>query len=247
MDMLKGKVAIVTGSTSGMGKASAILFAKEGAKVVVVGRNVDRGESTAAAIKNNGGDAIFIRADATKEDDVKQLIDETIKTYGKIDVLYNVAGGGKQMPLETDTVENWNTTFDMNVITAFLMTKYAMPYLLETKGSIINTSSVAGVRAVMPNYSYAAANAGVIMMTKTYAKYYAAQGVRMNVIVPGLIDTPIWAQAPAELKKALADEIPMKRMGEAEEIASVALFLASDMSSYVTGQAICVDGAQSIV
>lgn len=251
MELLDGKVAIVTGSTSGIGKASAKLFAKEGAKVVVVGRgfeaSLERGRKVVEEIRADGGETVFIAADATKENDVKHLIEETIKAYGKIDILYNVAGGGKSMPLEKDTLEEWQRTLDVNLISVFLTTKYAMPYLLESKGAIINTSSVAAVKPVLANqYSYSAANAGVIMYSKTLARDYAARGVRVNVIAPGLIDTPIWEQAPKAWFDDLASKLPIKRVGQPEEIAGVALFLASDLASYVTGQVLCVDGGQSI-
>jgi NAD(P)-dependent dehydrogenase (short-subunit alcohol dehydrogenase family) len=251
LGLLDGKVAIVTGSTSGIGKASAKLFAKEGAKVVVVGRgfeaSLERGRKVVEEIRADGGETVFIAADATKENDVKHLIEETIKAYGKIDILYNVAGGGKSMPLEKDTLEEWQRTLDVNLISVFLTTKYAMPYLLESKGAIINTSSVAAVKPVLANqYSYSAANAGVIMYSKTLARDYAARGVRVNVIAPGLIDTPIWEQAPKAWFDDLASKLPIKRVGQPEEIAGVALFLASDLASYVTGQVLCVDGGQSI-
>lgn len=251
MGLLDGKVAIITGSTSGMGKASAKLFAEEGAKVVIVGRgfedSVERGKKVVEEIKAAGGEAVFIGADATKENDVKHLFEETIKVYGKIDILYNVAGGGRSMPLENDTLEEWQRTINVNLISVFLTTKYAMPYLLESSGVIINTSSVAAVKPVLPNqYSYSAANAGVILYTKTLARDYAARGVRVNVIAPGVIDTPIWEQAPKAWFNDLANKLPIKRVGMPEEIAGAALFLASALSSYVTGQVLCVDGGQTI-
>lgn len=251
MSLLNGKVTIITGSTSGMGKASAKLFAKEGAKVVVVGRgfeeSMERGRKVVEEIQAEGGEAILIAADATKENDVKHLIEEVINAYGKIDILYNVAGGGKSMPLEKDTVEQWQLTLNVNLMSVFLTTKYAMPYLLESKGAIINTSSVAAVKPVLANqYSYSAANAGVIMYSKTLARDYAARGVRVNVIAPGVIDTPIWELAPKAWLDDLTSKLPIKRVGQPEEIAGAALFLASDLASYVTGQVLCVDGGQSI-
>ncbi len=251
MGLLNGKVAIITGSTSGMGKASAILFAKEGAKVVVVGRgheaSAERGNQVVEEILKDGGKAILISADATKEEDVKQLVEKTVAAYGKIDILYNVAGGGKSAPLEKDTLEEWQRTLEVNLLSVFLTTKYAMPYLLESKGSIINTSSVAAVKPVLAyQYSYSAANSGVNMYSKTLARDYAARGVRVNVIAPGVIDTPIWQQAPESWMNELVSKLPICRKGRPEEIAGVALFLASHLASYVTGQIICVDGGQCI-
>lgn len=251
MGLLDGKVAVVVGSTSGMGKASAMLFAREGARVVVVGRALDaslaRGNQVVADIAAEGGEAVLIPADATLDADAKQLIERTIATYGQLDILFNVAGGGRSMPLDQDTLENWRHTVDLNLMSVFLTTKYAIPHLLESKGTIINTASVAAVKPVLANqYSYGAANAGVIMFTKTLARDYAARGVRVNVIAPGVIDTPIWEQAPKAWLDSLVEKVPIQRMGQPEEIASVALFLASGLSSYVTGQLICVDGGQSI-
>jgi glucose 1-dehydrogenase len=251
MGLLDGKVAVITGSTSGMGKASARVFAKEGARVIVVGRgyeaSLECGKKIVEEILNDGGKAVLISADATKEEDVIQLIKKTIESYGKIDVLYNVAGGGRSKPLDQDTTEDWEQTLAINLKSAFLTTKYAMPYLVESKGAIINTSSVAAIKPVLANqYSYSAANAGVIMFSKTLARDYAAKCVRVNVIAPGVIDTPIWEQAPKAWFNELVNKLPIQRVGKPEEIAGVALFLASDLASYVTGQVICVDGGQSI-
>ena len=227
------------------------MFAAEGAKVVVVGRghaeSLERGQAVVEQIHAAGGEAVFVAADATKEDEVQALIDTTIATYGRLDVLYNVAGGGRSRPLDQDTVEDWQRTLDVNLMSVFLTTKYAMPHLLESGGSIINTSSVASVKPVMANqYSYAAANAGVNIFSKTLARDYAGRGVRINVIAPGLIDTPIWEQAPKAWFDDFLSKLPIKRAGRPEEIAGVATFLASDLSTYVTGQVICVDGGQSI-
>jgi NAD(P)-dependent dehydrogenase (short-subunit alcohol dehydrogenase family) len=183
------------------------------------------------AITENGGGAVFIECDATQEDQVKELIAKTISRYGKVNILFNVAGGGQSKPLDIDTVENWSKTLDVNLITAFLTIKYAMPYLLESQGSIINTSSVAGVTPVLANqYSYGAANAGLIMFSKTLARDYACRGVRVNVIAPGVIDTPIWEQAPKAWLDDLVCKLPCKRVGKPEEIAGAAVFLASNLS-----------------
>lgn len=252
MGMLDGKVAIVSGSTSGMGRASVIAFAAEGAKVVVVGRGHEesmvRGKEVVDEIQSAGGEAILVAADATREEDVERLIATTIETYGQLDVLFNVAGGGNTSPtLERTTVKEWHRILDLNLVSSFMTIKCAMPHLLKTGGSIINTSSVAGLKPVLPGqYSYAAANAGLHMFTQSLARDYAARGVRANVITPGVITTPIWKSAPPELLDNLLSRVPIQRPGSPEEIAGAALFLASDLSSYVTGQVICVDGGQSI-
>lgn len=251
MGLLKGKVAIINGSTSGMGRASAIAFAAEGAKVVVVGRgheeSLARGNQVVAEIRAACGEAMMVSADATREEDIMRLMAATIEAYGRLDILFNVTGGGGSKPLEHNTVADWQRTLDLNLTSSFLTIKHAMPYLLESRGSIINTASVAAVKPVLPyQYSYAAANAGVIMFTKTLARDYAARGVRVNVIAPGIIDTPIWKQAPEGWFVELVNKVPIQRAGRPEEVAGTALYLASELSSYVTGQVICVDGGQSI-
>lgn len=251
MGKLDGKVAIICGSTSGMGRASAKLFAKEGACVVVVGRGSERsrerGNQVVTDIKEAGGEATYLPCDTTKEDQVINLINKTIEIYGKINILYNVVGEGKSRSLEADTAEAWIHTFEANLLSSFLTIKYSMPYLLETKGCIINTASVAGLLPVLRNqYSYGACNAGVCQFTKTLAKDYADRGVRVNAIAPGVIDTGIWELAPRSWLDQLVDATPIKRIGQPEEIAAAALFLASDEASFVTGQILAVDGAQSL-
>lgn len=252
MGKLDGKVAIVNGATSGMGRASAKLFAKEGAKVIVVGRGHNdearaRGNKVVEDIKAAGGEAAFVACDSTKEDQVINLINKTIELYGKLDVLYNVVGEGKSRPLDQDTVEAWQYTFETTLLTCFLTVKYGMPYLLESKGCIINTSSVAGLMPVLPNmYSYGACNAGVAQYTKVLAKDYAAKGVRVNAIAPGVIDTNAWSHAPKGWLEKIIMDTPIQRIGQPEEIATAAVFLASDDASYITGQVIAVDGAQCL-
>lgn len=251
MGKLDGKVAIVCGATSGMGRASAKLFAKEGAKIIVVGRgnerSVQRGTQVIAEIKEAGGEATYIPCDTTKEEQVVELIKKTIETYGKINILYNVVGEGKSRPLDIDTVESWRHTFETNLLSCFLTIKYAMPYLLETKGCIINTASVAGLLPILRNnYSYGACNAGVCQFTKILAKDYIDRGVRVNAIAPGVIDTGIWELAPKGWLEQMVESTPIKRIGQPEEIAAAALFLASDEASFVTGQVLAVDGAQSL-
>lgn len=252
MRKLDGKVAIINGATSGMGRASAKRFAKEGAKVIVVGRGHNdearaRGNKVVEDIRLADGEASFVACDSTKEDQVINLINKTIELYGKLDILYNVVGDGKSRPIDQDTVESWQHTFETTLLSCFLTVKYGMPYLLETKGCIINTSSVAGLMPILPNqYSYGACNAGVAQFTKVLAKDYAAKGVRVNAIAPGVIDTSIWSQAPKGWLEQVIKDTPIQRIGQPEEIAAAAAFLASDDASYITGQVIAVDGAQCL-
>lgn len=251
MGRLEGKVALICGSTSGMGRAAAIMFAKEGASIVVVGRGSEasreRGNAVVAEIEAQGGKAIYAACDVTKEEQVVKLIQTTVETYGKLDILYNVAGEGKSRPLEQDTAEMWQHTFETNLLSCFLTIKHAIPYLLQTHGAVINTASVAGILPVLANqYSYGACNAGVCQLTRTLAKDYASRGVRFNAIAPGVINTSIWALAPKELMNKMVEATPIKRIGKPEEVAAAALFLASDEASFVTGQILAVDGAQSL-
>lgn len=246
MKILQDKVAIVTGATSGIGAETARNFAANGALVVLVGRNIERGKKIENAIIADGGRCKFVKCDVTNEIDVKNLIDVTISTYKKIDILFNNAG--KFLPsieIERLEFEDWKQTFDVNIDGYFLVTKYAKMHLLDSKGVILNNASVAGMQsyAAGRSYAYSASKAAVIQFSRMMAKNYAEEGVRVNCICPGVILTPI---LHGRDPKIYEERIPLGRVGSPEDVAKVALFLVSEESSYLTGVVIPIDGGASI-
>src|ERR1700742_2843915 len=249
MDRMKDKVAIVTGAASGIGRASARLFAAEGAKVVAVDRAKEVDE-TVKAIQAEGGMALAVLADASKEDDVAGFVDAAVKAFGKLDAIYANAGisGGGQPPFFELTAEHWRQVLDVNLIGVFLAIKHASRVMIPNKqGSIVCTASVAGIRSGAGGGPYSASKAGVINLTTTAANYLTGTNVRVNAICPGIIETgmtkPIFDYAEQRGSKDRIGQLnPLKRYGHPEEIAYMALFLASDESSYVNGQHIAVDG-----
>jgi len=249
MDRLKGKVAIVTGAASGIGRASSKLFAAEGAKVVCVDRAAEVAD-TAKAIKEAGGTALAIVGDASLEADVANAVDTAVKEFGKLDVVYANAGvsGGGQRPFFELDANDWRAVLDVNLIGVYLAIKHAARVMVPNKkGSIVCTASVAGIRSGAGGGPYSASKAGVINLATTAANYLSGTNVRVNAICPGIIETgmtkPIFDYAK---QRGTADKIgqlnPLKRYGVPEEIANMALFLASDEASYVNGQHIAVDG-----
>jgi len=246
MKRLDGKVAIVTGSTSGIGQASAELFAAEGAKVVVVGRNKERGQKVVDGIKSKGGEAIFVAVDMLNVDDFDRLLKTTIDTYGKLDILFNNAGVAVSGPLEAFKDEDWDFVVKTNLRAPYQMCKKAIPYLKETKGVILNNASMSGLRADSNGFAYNPSKPGLVMFTQVVAKDFAAAGVRCNAICPGVTETPILGTVEASQMEDLRNAIPMKRLGQPIDIANAALFLVSDEVSYITGAALPVDGGVTI-
>lgn len=247
MAKLSGKVAIVTGGSSGIGKAISLAYAKEGAKVVVAARNTERSQAVVDEIKKNGGDALFIQTDVLVESDIKALVEKTVAQYGQIDILVNNAGMQVLKPLPDVSSDDWDHVMNGNAKAVFFAIQQAMPHLLKTKGVIVTTASMASIKPVDLHYAYAASKAAVAMLTKVVAKDYAPHGVRANSICPGLVQTPLLGSATQEVIDSLTKEIPMKRIGQPEDIASVAVFLASDDSSWMTGQNLCVDGGATLL
>jgi NAD(P)-dependent dehydrogenase (short-subunit alcohol dehydrogenase family) len=253
---LKDKVAIITGACSGLGRAAALLFAKEGAKVVVAANREKDGEQTVKSIKDNGGDVIFTQVDVTRAADLQNAVKAAIGKYGKLDIMFNNAGTPGPGKLIADiTEEEWNRVLAVNLTGVFLGTKYAIPEMLKGGGGvIINVSSVA---ALMPRRyagAYSAAKAGVIQLTRVTALEYARKNIRANCILPGPIDTPFFSKVAdgdpdkiAIFKERVRNEVPLGRFAQPEEIARVALFLASDDASYITGAAFAADGGQLLV
>jgi NAD(P)-dependent dehydrogenase (short-subunit alcohol dehydrogenase family) len=246
---LRDKVAIITGSSSGIGKATAILFAKEGAKVVVnYSHSKEEADEVVAFIQVYGGEAIAVKADVSNEAEVKQLIAETVKRFGKIDILYNNAGVEMQKPLTEMSEDDWNYVLNINLKGMFLCAKHAIPHMLENGGSIINTASALGLVGSAMLSAYSASKGGVVMLTKSLALEYADKHIRVNCICPGAIDTPMLRRFidrspnPKETERQLASSHPLGRLGKPEDIAEAALYLASDDSSFVTGHSLVVDG-----
>jgi len=252
MGRLQGKRAIVTGAGSGIGRASAKLFAAEGAAVFAVDKVPPAIEETVAEIKAAGGRAIAVTADAGAEADVQGFIQKAVKELGGIDVIFANAGiSGGLVPLFEQTVELWREILRVNLIGPFLAVRHGAPVMVKQgKGSIICTASVAGLRANAGGHPYSASKAGVISLVQTTASSLTGTGVRINAVCPGLIEIgmtrPIFERAR---EHGTADKIgqlnPLQRAGEPAEIAAMALFLASDEASYVNGQAIAVDGGLS--
>jgi meso-butanediol dehydrogenase / (S,S)-butanediol dehydrogenase / diacetyl reductase len=251
---LPGKVALITGGTSGIGEATAKLFAREGARVAITGRRVELGEAVVAQIKQAGGKAIFSAADVTRAEDCRRSIEETIAVYGRIDVLFNNAGIVTQGMLEETSEEDWTRTFDVNVKGTYLMTKSVLPVMREQGGGVIvNNASDWGIVGGPHYTAYSASKGAVVLLTKSVALEVARDHIRVNAVCPGDTVVERWriderrnpsGDFEAELK-AMGDALPIGRVGTVEEIANAVLFLASDESSFVTGATLIVDGGNT--
>jgi NAD(P)-dependent dehydrogenase (short-subunit alcohol dehydrogenase family) len=255
-DRLKGKVAIVTGAGSigpgvGNGKASAIVYAREGARVMLVDLNLKAAEETKRLIDKEGGDCIVFKADVTKASDCQAMVDQCIQTFGRIDILHNNVGivepGG---PVEVSE-ESWDRVMNVNLKSIFLTCKYVLPHMEKQKyGSIVNISSIAGIIVPYPSVSYTASKAGVIALTRDIAIQYAKKGIRANSILPGLLNTPMvvasltqsYGGDAAKMIKRRDAKCPTGKQGEAWDVAYAALFLASDDAKYITATTLVVDG-----
>lgn len=244
---LKDKVAIVTGATSGIGEASAKLFASEGVKVVVVGRNEERGNNVVNNIKDDGEEAFFVKVDMNNRDDMDELFEKTIDKYDKIDILFNNAGMAISGPLEDFKYKDFDNVIHTNLTAPFQMSKKAMPYLLKTKGTILNTASISGVVTHSNGYGYNPSKTALISLTKVLANDHAAQGVRVNAVAPGMTKTPILESVNDEQMEYLNNSIPIGRLAQPEDIANAALFLVSDDAAYITGEVLLVDGGVALV
>ncbi len=242
---LENKVAIITGAASGIGKATAKLFAQHGAKVVVADINEDGGNRTVVDIQDSGGDAIFVQTDVTIADDTVRMVEETVKRYGKLDILFNNAGIAMRLPVADLPEADWHHCLGVNLTGVYLCAKAAIPQMQKNGGgSIINMSSIYGLVGADVRAAYVASKGGVTNLTRGMALDYARDNIRVNCICPGFVETPLVAgvvKTPAEYQK-LADKHPMRRLGQPEEIAYGALYLASDESAFVTGIALPIDG-----
>jgi len=246
---LSSQSALITGATSGIGEATALLFAREGARVAITGRNEKRGHAVTEAIVNNGGRAIFLRTDVRKAAECERAVHETVKAFGRLDILFNNAGIFYPHHTIECSEEEWDEQIDINLKGTFLMSKAALPGMIaQGRGVIINNSSGWGIVGGDKAVAYCASKGGVVLMTKAMAIDHGRQGIRVNCVCPGDVETPMLPQ-DAKMRGLEWDAYiagcanrPLGRVGSAEEIAKAVLFLASDDSSFMTGAALVVDG-----
>jgi meso-butanediol dehydrogenase/(S,S)-butanediol dehydrogenase/diacetyl reductase len=246
---LKEKVAIITGSGAGIGEATAILFAKEGAKVCCNSLS-ESALKTAKEIKHMGGEAIFVQADVSIEEEAKKVIDKTVEAFGKIDILFNNAGIVLHGGIDTISTDDWDRTMEVNVRGVYLVSKYAIPYLKKTNGNIINNSSVLALKGVKDRAAYSASKGAVLSLTKAMAADLIEDKIRVNAVCPGTTDTPSLAERlskfenPNEARKQYIARQKMGRFGKPEEIAEGVLFLA--LNEFCTGIYLSIDGGMTI-
>ncbi len=244
---LKDKVAIITGGARGIGRETALLFAQEGAKVVVSDVDVTAGEQTVADIKTSGGTAIFVKADVSQRVEAQHLADTTVKHFGRIDTLLNNAGILKDATLVKMTEEQFDQVIAVNLKGAFNCAQAVAPVMIQQgKGKIINVSSVVGLYGNFGQTNYVATKAGVIGMTKVWARELGRKGICVNVVAPGFIGTEILKSIPEKIIEMMKEKIPLGRLGEPKEVANLYLFLASDESDYINGAVISIDGGITV-
>jgi len=247
MDSFAGKVALVTGAASGIGRSTALMFGTRGAKTVVADIAVSGGEETRSMIAQAGGEAIFVKADVAEPSEVEALVQATMTAFGRLDCAFNNAGtGGAWAKLADYTEEAWDQVIGLNLKGVWLCMKYEIKQMLaQRQGSIVNTASVAGLVGFKAGPAYVASKHGVVGLTKAAALDYASVGIRVNAVCPGVIHTPMidpFLEVHPEMGAEYASMHPLKRLGEAEEIAEAVMWLSSDAASFVTGHCMAVDG-----
>lgn len=245
---LKDKVAIITGGASGIGKATTEKFVKEGAKVVIADF-ADQGESVAESFRKTGYEVLFVKTDVTKEEDVKHVIAEAVAKFGKLDIMFANAGIAADDNIDKLSYEKWQRTIDINLNGVFLSNKYAIEQMRKqgTGGSIVNAGSIHSLAGKPGVTAYASAKGGVKLLTQTLGATYAKEGIRVNAVGPGYIDTPLIEAAQGKYRQALVDLHPMGRLGKPEEVANAVAFLASDDASFISGTILVVDGGYTAV
>jgi NAD(P)-dependent dehydrogenase (short-subunit alcohol dehydrogenase family) len=253
---LSSRVAIITGATSGIGKASALLFAREGAQLVLTGRRSELGEEVAIQARQAGGQAIFVKADHTRLEDCQRVVSEAIHQFGRIDILFNNAGVVLSGTAESTSEEDWENLMELNVRAVWRMSRLTLPHMRATgKGVIVNNASDWGVVGAENALAYATSKGAVVLMTKSMALDHAKEGIRVNAVCPGDTFVERWVEqgyfkdsGAVSFEQALhesAENIPMRRFASADEIARAVLFLACDDSSFVTGTTLLVDGGNT--
>jgi NAD(P)-dependent dehydrogenase (short-subunit alcohol dehydrogenase family) len=252
MDILKGKIALITGGASGIGRATVILFAQEGAAVVIVDIDTKAGESAAQEAQAAGGPAIFVKCDVTKAKECQDAVEATVTAFGGLDILFNNAGIIRRATVLTTTEAEWDRVMDVNIKSIFLMSRFAIPYMIKRGGgSIINTSSGWGLKGGGNAVSYCASKGAVTNMTRAMAIDHGKDNIRINAICPGDTDTPMLQDEASQLDQdydqflAESAQRPLRRYAQPIEIARSVLFLASEAASFVTGAALAVDGGGS--
>ncbi|MGZ3725920.1 MAG: SDR family oxidoreductase [Pseudobdellovibrio sp.] len=246
-NLMQGKVVFVTGAANGIGRAAAVAFANQGAAVAIVDANSDAGLQTADIIAKSGGKSHFIKCDVSNATEVKMAVDETVKKFGRLDMAFNNAGiEGEQGLTPDSSEENWNRVINVNLKGVWLCMKYQIPQMLKQGGgSIVNCSSIAGLIGFPGIPAYTASKHGVIGLTKTAALEYAKSNIRVNAVCPGVIETAMierFTHGEAQIRQQLAAGEPVGRVGQPQEVADAVVWLSSGGSSFVTGQALAVDG-----
>ncbi len=238
--MLSGKVALITGGTSGIGLATAKLFSSEGATVAIMGRDPSKGKAALSSLPN----ATYHRGDVSIEEDAKRVVKEVVDAHGRIDILVNAAGAFISSPIGEMSVEDWDRVINVNLRGTFLMTKFSLPYMGE---AIINVSSTAGVSPYPRGTAYCSAKAAIIAFSRALALELADRGIRVNVVAPGLTDTPMLRGIAGSVSRMreFSSLVPLRRIASPEEVAEAILFLASPKASYITGQVLVVDGGMT--
>jgi 3-oxoacyl-[acyl-carrier protein] reductase len=240
---LTGKVALVTGAAQGIGKAVALLLARNGADIVVSDINLEKAEETAKEIRSIGQKAMAVRVDVANWNDVERMVEGTLEKLAKIDILVNNAGITRDKLILRMTEEDWDAVLSVNLKGTFNCTKAVVRHMAKQRsGKIVNIASVVGEMGNAGQANYSASKAGVIGLTKTIAREYAQRGINVNAVAPGYIETPMTEALPEKAKEELKKLIPMERLGKPEDVAEAVLFLASEESSYVTGQVLNVNG-----
>jgi 3-oxoacyl-[acyl-carrier protein] reductase len=244
---LAGKTAIITGGGSGIGKEACLLFASQGAKVAVAEFNEQSGQETVQLIREAGGEAIYLQVDVSDLVSVERMVFGVFEHFGAIDILINNAGITQDAMLSKMTIEQWHSVLNVNLNGVFYCTRTVAPYMIKQgSGKIINTSSIVGVQGNLGQTNYAAAKAGVIGVTKTWAKELGFKGINVNAVAPGYVETGIIASVPEKVLQGMLEKVPLRRLGTPTDIAHAYLFLASHESDYVNGTVLEVNGGLSI-
>ncbi|MBO8170287.1 MAG: 3-oxoacyl-ACP reductase FabG [Bacillaceae bacterium] len=243
MRRLQERVAIITGGANGIGRETAYTFSKEGAQVVVADFDEEAGKELVAYLKEMNGEAMFVQVDVSDADSVNRMVDTVIQAYGRIDVLINNAGITRDAMLTCLSEEDWKKVLDVNLTGVFNCTKAVAPHMIEQgKGKIINTSSISGVYGNIGQTNYAASKAGVVGLTRTWAKELGQKGINVNAVAPGFIQTDMVADVPEKVIERMLEQIPIQRLGRPVDVAKAYLYLASDDADYVNGTVLHVDG-----